>query len=151
MKNRIRKAPDQRREVPDDPNLIFESQEIIIFMIFKPTQIHQEVPENNLRQPKIHQSVSLQRSPRSEGNVLVCVWKVMVRSTLLHLPPRGALRAFLGGPLVMGLDDGFSIFVMVQSGSNNKSFRLHLGSKHKKKVSQEDPQKIARRDPLGGI
>ena len=100
MKTRIRKAPDQHREVPDDPKLIFECQEIIIFTIFKPTQIHQEVTENTLRQPKIHQSVSLQRSPRSEGNVLVCVWKVMVRSTLLRLDLRGALRAFLGGPLV---------------------------------------------------
>ena len=36
----------------------------------------------------------------------------MVRSTLLHLPPRGALRAFLGGPLVVLLDDGFSIIIL---------------------------------------
>ena len=41
----------------------------------------------------------------------------MVRSTLLRLDLRGALRAFLGGPLVRLLDDGFSIFLMVQSDS----------------------------------
>ena len=68
----------------------------------------------------------------------MCVWKVMVRSTLLRLDLRGALRAFLGGPPAVLLDDGFSIFLMVQSGSRNKSFTISRVSNYEEFDSVND-------------
>ena len=62
----------------------------------------------------------------------------MVRSALLQLDLRGALRAFFGGPLAVLLDDGFSIFVMVQSGSRNKSFLVARVSNHEESDSFDD-------------
>ena len=46
----------------------------------------------------------------------------VVRSTLLHLPARGSLRAKSGGPLVTVFFRLQTDFLMVQKASRNKSF-----------------------------
>ena len=56
----------------------------------------------------------------------------MVRSTLLQLPPRGALRAFLGGPPVTGFFRLQTQVLTIKKGSGNKSFTVDLVSNHEK-------------------
>ena len=56
----------------------------------------------------------------------------MVRSTLLHLPPRGALRAILGGPLVTVFFRLQPKVFIIKTTSRNKSFNAARVSNHEK-------------------
>ena len=116
----------------------FEHQEINIFKNSDKTKIHQEVPENTLRRPKIHQSVSRQTEIGMSQKCSGCVSLIMVRSTLLPFRLRGALRAKSGGPPV-------TLFFVVQTdvcgiklGSENKSFLFPRVSNHEKSDGNHD-------------
>ena len=131
-------GPNHNNEVPGDSNMNCECQEISIFKNSRPTKIHREVPENTLRRPKIHQSVSRQIDPQVSQRCPGCVSLIMVRSTLLPLRLRGALRAKSGGPLAV-------LFFVVQTqvcgtkvGSENKSFIVALVSNHDKSDGNHD-------------
>ena len=56
----------------------------------------------------------------------------MVRSTLLQLPLRGALWAFLGGPLVTVFFRLQTKVLHIKKGSRNKVFVVHWVSNHEK-------------------
>ena len=56
----------------------------------------------------------------------------MVRSTLLQLPPRGALRANFGGPLVRLFFRLQTQVLTIKKGSGNKSFTFQRVSNHEK-------------------
>ena len=134
----IRTVPNHHREVPGESKMNLHCQEIIIFKNFKPTKIHQEVPENTLRRPKIHQSVSRQIDPGVFQRWSKCVKLVMVRSTLRPLRLRGSLRAKSGGPPV-------TVFFVVQTnvcgiklGSRIKSFIVSKVSSHEKSDGNHD-------------
>ena len=68
---------------------------------------------------KPQKRLALGRRSRSHMNTIH-----MVRSTLLQLPPRGALRANFGGPLVRLFFRLQPKVLHIKKGSRNKSFRF---------------------------
>ena len=78
----------------------------------------------------------------------------MVRSTLLQLPPRGALRAILGGPLAVGFFRLQPKVFIIKSTSRNKSFFVPRVSNHEKSDGDHyflpSAREISRHDQLWG-
>ena len=76
---------------------------------------------------KPQKRLALGRRSRSHMNTIH-----MVRSTLLQLSLRGALRAFLGGPPVTGFFRLQTQVLTIKKGSGNKSFTSPRVSNHEK-------------------
>ena len=78
----------------------------------------------------------------------------MVRSTLLHLPPRGALRANFGGPPVRLFFRLQTQVLTIKKGSGNKSSTLDLVSNHEKSDGDhhflQSAREISKHDQLWG-
>ena len=61
MKSDTRNHQNQSRKVPNNPQTIFGTWEIILFMIFKNRKIHRQDPGNHLQRPENAGGVSRQK------------------------------------------------------------------------------------------
>ena len=95
-KNAFRKNLNDSKGVPNDPKSVFEHWEIIFFKISQIKKFHVSTPKTASAESKITKASRAWKALALSHTHM----NHMVRSTLLHLPPRGALRAKLGGPLV---------------------------------------------------
>ena len=81
---------------------------------------------------------SSERPPR-QGRLLIIYDEFdMVRSTLLQLGLRGALRAKSGGPPATLFFDLWTKVFPIKKGSRNKSFIVHLVSNHEESDGDRD-------------
>ena len=99
----------------------------MIFNFSKNRKISGFDPAGFIVWQKIRKFLALGRRSRSHMNTIH-----MVRSTLLQLRLRGALRANFGGPLVRLFFRLQTQVLTIKMGSGNKSFRFPRVSNHEK-------------------
>ena len=80
--------------------LILKPWEITIFRNLKIQKFSILTPKSTSDDRKSIRAPRASGTPNESAEVWDVLWRYMVRSTFLHLPLRGSLRAILGGPLV---------------------------------------------------
>ena len=120
------------------------------FQIFKKSKIFRFRPrKHHATTRKPQKRLALGRRSRSHMNTIH-----MVRSTLLQLPPRGALRANFGGPLVRLFFRLQTQVLTIKKGSGNKSFFLPRVSNYEKSDGDHyflpSAREISKHDQLWG-